>query len=80
MSSEQFYACNISGHGEILSYNRLTQMGLISFQSDLKSETCQGISDEECHCGVPLSLYGVLFLTRDGAFLFNTICLRVVAN
>ena len=76
----QFYHYNISGRGEILNYNGLRQMGLISLQWDLKSETCQGISDLEFHCGVPLSLYGVLFLTRDVAFIFNTICLRVVAN
>ena len=41
----QFYHYNISGRGEILNYKGLTQMGLISFQWDLKSETCQGISD-----------------------------------
>ena len=55
-------------------------MGLISLQSDLKSGTCQGISDYEFCYGVPLSLYAVLFLTKDVAFLFNTICLSVVAN
>ena len=76
----QFYHYNISGRGEILSYNGLRQMGLISLQWDLKSETCQGISDLEFHCGVSLSLYDVLFFTRDVAFLFSTICLRVVAN
>ena len=53
-------------------------MGLVSLQWDLKSETYQGISDWELHCMVLLFLYGVLFLTRDVAFLFNTICLRVV--
>ena len=38
------------------------------------------MKEMEFHCGVPLSLYGVLHLTMDVAFLFNTICLRVVAN
>ena len=33
----QFYHYNISGRGEILSYNGLRQMGLISLQWDLKS-------------------------------------------
>ena len=55
-------------------------MGLISLEWDLKSETCQGISDSEFYFGVPLSLYGVLFSTRDVVFLFSTICLKVVAN
>ena len=55
-------------------------MGLISLQIDLKSEISQGISDLEFHCGIPLSLYGALSFTWDVAFLFNTICLRVVAN
>ena len=41
----QFYRYNISGRGEILSYNGLRQMGLISFQQDAKSDTCEGISD-----------------------------------
>ena len=41
----QLYHYNIRGCGEILSYNGLRQMGLISLQWDLKSETCQGISD-----------------------------------
>ena len=41
----QFYHYNISGCGEILNYNGLRQMGLISLQWDFKSETCQGISD-----------------------------------
>ena len=31
------------------------------------------------HRGAPLYLYGVLFLTRDVAFISNTICLRVIA-
>ena len=76
----QFDHDNISGRGEILNYNRLRHMGLIGLQWDLKSETCQGISDLECHCWVPLSFYGVLFFTRDVAFLFNTIYLRCVTN
>ena len=37
----QFYHYYISGCGEILKYNRLRQMELISFQWDLKSETCR---------------------------------------
>ena len=74
----QFYHYNITGRGEILSYNGLRQMGLISLQWDLKSETCQGISELELHCGNPLSLYGVMFLTRYVAFLFNKICLGLL--
>ena len=50
------------------------------FHESMRQETCQGISDLEFHCGVPLFLYGVLFFTRDVAFFFNTIWLRVVAN
>ena len=75
---DQFYYDNISGRREILNYNGLRQMGLISLQWDLKSETCQGISELELHCGVPLSLYGVMFLTRYVAFLFNKICLGLL--
>ena len=41
----QFYHYNISGRGKIISYNGLKQVGLISLQWNLKSETCQGISD-----------------------------------
>ena len=41
----QFYHYKISGREEILNYNRLMRMGLISLQWDLKSEICQGISD-----------------------------------
>ena len=74
----QFCHYNISGRGEILSCNGLRQIGLISLQWDLKSETCQGISELELHCGVPLSLYGVMFLTRYVAFLFNKICLGLL--
>ena len=74
----QFYRYNISGRGEILSYNGLSQMRLISLQWDSKSGTCQGISDQKLHCGVHLSLYGVLFLTRFAAFLFNRICLGLL--
>ena len=44
------------------------------------SEMCQGISDRELDYGVTLYLHGLLFLTRDVAFLLNEICLRVVAN
>ena len=40
----QFYHYKINGRGEILSYNRLSQIGLISFPWDLKSWTCQWIS------------------------------------
>ena len=42
----QFYHCNIIGCWEILHYNGLRQMWLIILQWDLKSEPCQGISDE----------------------------------
>ena len=42
-------------------------MRLISLQWDWKSEACHGISEEELHCGVPLYLHDVLFLTRDVA-------------
>ena len=76
----QFYHYNISGHGKILKYNGLMQMGLSSLEWDLMSETCQGISDQEFYCGVPLSLYVALFLTKDVAFLFNTVYLNVVEN
>ena len=41
----RFYHYNISGRGEILSYNGLRQMELISLEWDLKSEICQEISD-----------------------------------
>ena len=41
----QLYHYNISGRGQILSYNGLRQIGLIILQWDLKSETCEGISD-----------------------------------
>ena len=41
-------------------------MRLISLQWDWKSEACHGIS-EELHCGAPLYLHDVLFLTRDVA-------------
>ena len=34
---DQFYRYNIGGREEILSYNSLRQMGLISLQWDLKS-------------------------------------------
>ena len=53
-------------------------MELIILQWDLKSETCQEISDEELHCGVDLSLYAVSLLTRDIAFLFSTLCLELL--
>ena len=42
-------------------------MRLISLQWDWKSEACHGISEEELHCGAPLYLHDVLFLTRDVA-------------
>ena len=66
------------GVGEILSYKGLRQMGLISLQWDLKSETYQGISDKNCIAGF-LCLYMVCcFFTRDDLFLFNTICLGLL--
>ena len=46
----QFDHYNISGHWKMLNYNGLRQMGFISLQWDLKSETCQGISDLEFYC------------------------------
>ena len=61
----QFYHYNISGCGEILYYKGLRQMSLISLQWDLKSGTCQRILDYEFHCGVPLSLYGVLQMSAN---------------
>ena len=74
----QFYHYNISGCGEILSYKGLRQMGLISLQWDLKSETYQGISDKNCIAGF-LCLYMVCcFFTRDDLFLFNTIWLGLL--
>ena len=75
-----FYHYSISGSGKILNYNGLRQMGLINLQWDFKFEICQGISDWEFHCEVPLSLFVVLFLTRDVAFLFSKICLSIAAN
>ena len=67
----QFYHYKISRCDEILNYNRLRQMALIRFQWDLNSQTCQGISDYLFHCGVLLSLYGVLFLTKDVFIQYN---------
>ena len=64
----RFYHYNISGRGEILSYNGLRQMELNSLEWDLKSEICQGISDYKFHCGVSLYLYSALFLTRGVEF------------
>ena len=74
------YYYKISGCGEILNYYRLRQIGLISLQRDLKSETCQEISDYKFHCLVPLSLHVVLFLTRLVVSLFHTIFGRVATN
>ena len=71
----ELYYYNISGRGEILNYNGLNQIGLINLQWKLKSETRQGMSDEEFNYGLCLSLYGALLLTRDVAFLSYTICL-----
>ena len=73
----QLYQYTISGRGEILNYNGLNQIGLINLQWELKSETRQGMSDEEFHYGLCLSFYGALLLTRDVTFLSYAICLSV---
>ena len=60
----QFFRSNISGQWNILSYNRLRQMLLISLQRDLKPETCLKISDLDCHREVPLFECVMLFFNQ----------------
>ena len=73
----QFHYYNSYWHGKILSYNGLRQIILISFQWDLKSETCLMISKLDFHWG--FFCLGVLccFLTRDIEVLFNTFYLKL---
>ena len=77
----QFYHYN-SERGEVLSYNGLRQMGWdwLAFSEIWSLKHVRRFQTKNFIVGFLCLCTCVLFLTRDGAFLFNTICLRVVAN
>ena len=76
----QFYHYNISGRGEILSYNELKQMGLITLQWDLKSRNMSGdLRHRIALWGSFVFIWCVAFKQGCCVFIQHSV-LRVVAN
>ena len=76
----QFYHYNISGRGEILSYNELKQMRLITLQWDLKSKNMSGdLRQRIALWGSFVFIWCVAFKQGCCVFIQHSV-LRVVAN